>query len=185
MGSASSLAPGILLTISALAGCTASGPSYDASAGSIPVPADTARMVFFRTSESPLYSARRARIHIDDTPSGHCALDGFLVRDVAPGRHRLAVDLWDAPGECVILLEADAGEIYYFQVDSRPASYWSFATPSALADLLGGSVAVSAATGLAGLEAESYGKQCGGAFRLYPVDPARARKTLGGLRESD
>jgi hypothetical protein len=93
--------------------------------------------------------------------------------------------MWDAPGHCKILLEAAAGETYYFQVDSREASFWSFAGPTAVADALGSSLGVSIAGGIAGMTAESYGEQCGGAFRLYPVDPVTAGARLAGLRQSD
>lgn len=37
----------------------------------------------------------------------------------------------------------------------------------------------------AGSSAETYGKECGGAFRLYPVDPETALARLNDLRLSD
>ena len=175
-----------LMPLAGLTGCMAGGPVYETSQATLgPVPKASARIVFFRTRESALYPARRARVRVDEQTTGYCSLDGFLARDIAPGSHRLAVDMWDAPGHCEILLEAAAGETYYFQVDSRQASFWSFAGPMTVADALGSSIGVSVAGGIAGMTAESYGEQCGGAFRLYPVEPVTARARLAGLRQSD
>ena len=176
----------IVLPIGGLTGCMATGAAYETSpAGLQPVPETSARIVFYRTQEAALYPARRVRIRIDGETTGYCSLDGFLARDVVSGAHRLGVDMWDAPGDCEILLDARGGETYYFQVDSREASFWSFAGPMAVADAFGNGIGISIASGIGGMTAESYGKECGGAFRLYPVHPGSARERLAGMRQSD
>ena len=50
-----------------------------------------------------------------------------------------------------------------------------------------GHVVASLTAGLGAVAAESYGKACGGAFRLYPVDADTARLKLQSLKpgESD
>ena len=101
-----------------LAACAARGTGFDSSRGDISrVPEGKARVVFLRTDESLLYSARKARVLIDGEKTGGCALGGFIFRDMAPGEHRLVADTWDAPGRCEVIVTAEAGRIYYFQVD--------------------------------------------------------------------
>jgi hypothetical protein len=169
-----------------LAACAATGPDYGVRHAEISeVPETVARVVFLRTDGSLLYSARKARVLLDGEKTGACALGGFFFRDIAPGEHRLVADMWDAPGRCEVVVAAEAGRIYYFQVDPRPRSFWGFAGPAATSELLGQSVAFSIGAGVAGMTAESYGKECGGAFRLYPVDEPTALKRLAKLRLSE
>ena len=169
-----------------LAACAANGTGFDTRRGEISqVPAATARVIFFRTDESLLYSARKARVLVDGDKTGACALGGFIFRDIAAGEHRLIADMWDAPGRCEVIVTAEAGRIYYFQVDPRPRSFWSFAGPAAASDVLGQSIAFSIASGVGGMAVESYGKECGGVFRLYPVDEATAMERLATLRLSE
>lgn len=167
-------------------GCTATGPAYESEQGRVEaVDQEDTRIVFFRTADSIQYSARKARVSIDAEETGTVAPGGFIYRDLAPGAHRLKVDMWDAPGGCEILVSGARGSIYYFQVDPRQESLLGFAGPAALGEVLGQSMAVSIAAGVGGIAAESYGKECGGAFRLYPVDPDTARTRIAGLRRSD
>jgi hypothetical protein len=169
-----------------LSACAATGPSFEVEQEKIAaVGSDTARFVFYRTNDSFLYSARKSRIVIDGETTGAVALGGFFYRDVTPGRYRMKADMWDAPGNCELLLTADAGSLYYFQVDPRKESLWSFAGPAGAGDLLGAEIAVSVAAGVVGMAAESYGKECGGAFRLYPVGADAARERIAGLRLSE
>jgi hypothetical protein len=169
-----------------LAACAATGTGFDTRRDDISrVPEAKARVVFLRTDESLLYSARKARVLIDGEKTGGCALGGFIFRDIPPGEHRLVADMWDAPGRCEVIVTAEAGRVYYFQVDPRPRSFWGFAGPAAASDLLGQSMAFSIASGIGGMTAESYGKECGGVFRLYPVDEPTAMNRLAKLRLSE
>jgi len=169
-----------------LAGCVATGAVYEDVRSEITeLQHGVARLVFYRTDDSLLYSARSARVLVDGQKAGGCALGGFFYRDVSPGAHRLIADMWDAPGHCEVLLSAEAGSTYYFQVDPRPESFWAFAGPATVSDLLGQNIVFSVAAGVGGITAESYGKECGGAFRLYPVDPQTARQRLSRLRLSE
>lgn len=177
----------LLLAVSFLvSACAATGPDYERMGSDIAaVPDGVTRIVFYRTNESLLYSARKARIMIDGENAGGCALGGFFFRDLSPGDHRLKADMWDAPGHCEVLVTSETGRIYFFQVDPRQQSFWSFAGPTAVSDLLGQSIAVSVASGVGGMAVESYGAECGGVFRLYPVDEPTARERIARLRLSD
>jgi hypothetical protein len=132
-----------------------------------------------------LYSARSARISIDGETAGGCKPGGYLHRDLSPGEHRLATDMWDAPGQCEVVLNVEPGRIYYFRVDPRAESFLSFAGPLAAGELLGSSLPVATGAGIGSMAAESYGRDCGGAFRLYPVGEPSAVADLQRLRRSD
>lgn len=168
-----------------LCGCSASGPSFsDSRADLIVTSGEMARVVFFRTKESALYIARKAAIHVDDSKVGGTAYGGFHHHDVLPGEHRLRADMWDLPGTCELTLNAVAGRTYYFQVDPRQESFGAFSAAGFAASLVSGGVLADLGGGLAGAAAESYGKECGGAFRLYPVDEETALSKLSGLKLS-
>ncbi len=143
-----------------------------------------AKVVFFRTKESALYVARRAAIYIDDSKVGGTAYGGFHYHDVSPGEHLLRADMWDSPGDCELTLNAIVGETYYFQVDPRQESFGAFSAAGFAAGLISGGVLADVGGGLAGAAAESYGKACGGAFRLYPVDEKTALSKLTALKLS-
>ena len=174
-----------LLCLYAVIGCGARGPRYaESAAASASIPLEHARLVFFRTCESPLYIARRAAITIDGRKVGAAACDGFFVRDVTRGRHVISAGMWDAPGRCELALTAAAPQTYYFQVDPRAESFGAFAVAGFAASLLTGGVLSDLAGGLAGSALESYGQSCAGAFRLYPVDPETALRRLAELRHT-
>jgi hypothetical protein len=176
----------MLVSCLSVSACTATGPGYESEQGEISsVSGDAARIVFYRTPESVIYSARKARISIDGEKTGAVSMGGFIYRDVAPGQYSLTADMWDAPGGCSLLVTAEAGSLYYFQVDPRKESLWSFAGPAGASDLLGQSVAVSVAAGVGSMAAESYGRDCGGAFRLYPVAADTAQVRIADLRLSE
>jgi hypothetical protein len=178
----------VLITIAFLSagGCTAAGPLYEIEQSErISVPSTSGQVVFFRPGGIMLYSARQARIVIDGETVGGCGSGGYLMRDLVPGTYRLSSDMWDAPGRCEVVLNVEAGRVYYFRMDPRAASFLSFAGPLAAGELLASSFPVAVGAGVGGMAAESYGRACGGAFRLYPVEPSAALAELHGLRRSD
>lgn len=173
----------IFLTI--LSGCAARGPNYvDAISKATPIQDNMARIVFFRTRESALYIARKATISIDDEKVGATAYGGFHYHDVQTGIYRLRADMWDAPGRCELILDASVGQTYYFQVDPRDESFGAFAVSGFAAEMVSSGVLIGLAGGLAGSTAESLGKECSGAFRLYPVDQETANSKLLDLKLS-
>lgn len=168
-----------------ISGCTATGPEFSAIDDQVArVPDGEARVFVFRTNESKLYLARKARILIDGVHVSELARGTFYFEDLRPGEHRFMADMWDAPGACEVKLDARPGQVYYLQADPREQSFWSFVGPASAADLLGQSFMFSVASGVGGMAAESYGNACGGAFRLYPVDEAGARERIANLRFS-
>lgn len=175
----------VIFALLILCACTARGPAFPDSRADVMVASGgQAKVVFFRTKETALYVARKAAIHIDGSNVGSTAYGGFHYHDVRPGEHRLRADMWDAPGHCELTLNAEAGETYYFQVDPRQESFGAFSVAGFAAGLVSGGVLADVGGGLAGAAAESYGKSCGGAFRLYPVDEETAVSKLMDLRLS-
>lgn len=163
-------------------GCAARGPSVTDVADQIStVPDGMARLVFLRTTESALYIARDTAISLDGACVGATGYGEFLYADVAQGAHRLRADTWDMPGRCELLLEAVTHQTYYFQVDPREESFGAFALSSFVVEMISDGVLSSLVGGRLGSAAESYGKACGGGFRLYPVDPVAARSRLREL----
>ena len=148
------------------------------------VRAEEARIVFFRTRDSALYIARKATILIDGQKMGGVGYGKFQYHDVEAGEHLLRADMWDMPGECVLTLNADAGETYFFQVDPRAESFGAFAAGDVAGWVLSENVLVSVAGGVGAVAIESYGQECGGAFRLYPVDAATAKTRMDSLKRS-
>lgn len=173
----------IMLLLSA---CAASGPTFDRTAlGSEVVPDGKARFVFFRTHDSALYLARRASVSMDGKRIAMIGYGSFFIHEIDAGEHGLRADMWDMPGRCEVIVTAAAGETYYFQVDPRAASFGAFASGDLVSQLLVSNAFVSVAGGVSAVAAESYGKECGGAFRIYPVDAGTATSRLEPLRLAD
>ena len=141
--------------------------------------------MFLRTRDSGLYMARRASVSVDGQPIGRAAYGSFFVLDIDAGSHGLRADMWDMPGQCELKFTAAAGVTYYFQVDPRSESFGAFAAGDLATQFLTMNVFVNVAGGVAAVAAESYGKECGGAFRIYPVDAATAMTRLAPLRLVD
>lgn len=132
-----------------------------------------------------MYLARKAAIHVSGEKTGATAYGGFSYWIVPAGEYTLRADMWDAPGRCELIFNVGVGETYFFQVDPRSESFESFAVSGTVADLASSGAFAGLAGGLAGGAVESYGKECGGAFRLYPVDPVTGYQKLQDLRLTD
>lgn len=168
-----------------LCACAASRPTFDEAATDTEVIADgKARIVFFRTRDSALYIARQAALSMDGEKIGGVGYGSFLVHNIDAGNHGLRAGMWDMPGQCELIFAAAAGQTYYFQVDPRSESFGAFASGDLATQLLTSNVLVNVAGGVSAVAAESYGKQCGGAFRIYPVDAGTAITRLGPLRHT-
>lgn len=148
-----------------LAGCAATGPRYSEVANVQQVSASNARLVIFRTKESTQYSGRAAAVRIDGNASGSCDFGGFNTFDIAPGKHVVAVDMWDSPGKCELPVDVSGGSSYFFEVQPRLGNLLSFI-----------------GAGIIGASVESSGRQCGGAFSIAPVEAAAALSKLSELR---
>jgi hypothetical protein len=169
-----------------LCACAASGPTIDKSTlYNNAIPDGKARVVFFRTRDSALYIARRAAISLDSERIGGIGYGGFFFQDIDTGNHGLRADMWDMPGRCELIFTAAAGESYYFQVDPRSESLGAFASGDLATQFFTSNVLVNIAGGVSAVAAESYGKDCAGAFRIYPVDAGTAITRLGPLRLTD
>ena len=159
----------ILIFTIIITGCAATGPSFLEVKSDIEnLSKEKARVVFYRTKESSLYLARKAPVDINNKQVGACAYGGFFYLDIPEGRHSIKTEIWDMPGECELFLNAESGSTYYLQVDPRMESFTAF--------MLGGIV---------GNAIEGSGKQCSGAFKLYPASKEIAEKKLVNLRLSE
>lgn len=169
-------------------GCTATqsaGTAEPAAAitvlSQVPIPERMARFVFLRTRDSKLYVARSAPVYMGDGKLGSTAYGRYFQRDVPAAEHRLQVRTRDAPGRCEVVVDAREGQTYYFMIDPRAESFRAFIGGDAMATLLGQGMWVALAGGLAATGLESYAQDCGGLFRLYPIDEQRALAALAGL----
>jgi hypothetical protein len=159
----------IVLMLITITGCAANGPTYESMQNEISKTGeDQAMLVFFRTKGSGLFRGRSAPIDLDNKETGSCSYGGFFYRDISQGEHSIKTEIWDMPGECEVILHAQAGETYYFKVDPRDESFTAF--------MLGGVV---------GNAIEGSGKQCSGAFKLYPASEEIAKEKMAGLKQSE
>jgi hypothetical protein len=125
---------------------------------------------------------RNARLRVDGVERGALQTGEFRFYNLGAGEHNISTDIWDVAGSCQVNIALEAGQTLYFQVDPRRANFWSFAGPALAVDLLMESVSLALPIGLATSAAESYGKVCGGAFLLYPVDAESAQPRLLNLK---
>jgi hypothetical protein len=166
--------------------CAASGPTYDAAVfDNESIPNGQARIVLLRTRDSGLYIARQASVSLDGERIGGLGYGAFFVHNIGAGNHGLRADTWDMPGQCEVIFTAAGGETYFFQIDPRSESFGAFAAGDLATQLLSMNVLVNVAGGLSAVATESYGRECGGAFRIYPVDADTAVARLGTLRLAD
>lgn len=166
-----------------LSACSTNGVTFDkAIADTEATPDGKARIIFLRTRDSALYIARKAAIALDGDKIGEAGYGSFFIYDIGAGSHRLRADMWDMRGQCELVFSATAGETYYFQVDPRAESFGAFASGDLATQLFTTNVFINTAGGFSAAAAESYGKQCGGAFRIYPVDAGAALPRLRSLQ---
>ncbi len=175
----------LLLLAATLGACATQGVRYpDSPAGSKPVPPQAARVTVYRANDSLLYVARSARLKLDGNDVGALWAGRFKVFELSPGHHALVADMWDAPGRWELSFEARAGTACYFKVAPRTASF-ATGTPgiALMNDTPGGAIKGSALM-LAGMAAESAGKEHGGAFSIVAVEQPVALPDLMDLWES-
>lgn len=159
---------GVVAAASALAACAPTVVPPPAPDGAAPAqPGATAWLELARPRD-PQLALRMARVHLDDRPLTALAAGERRRIAVRPGRHRLAVDLWDQPGHCEIEIEMALGQTLALKVSPRREAL-AAATPGALVPdpLLGAAALVT------GQAAESTGRRCGGAFRIERQEAAR------------
>lgn len=159
---------GVVAAASALAACAPTVVPPSAPDGAAPAqPGATAWLELARPRD-PQLAMRMARVHLDDRPLTALAAGERRRLEVPPGRHRLAVDLWDQPGHCEMVVEIAAGQTLALKVSPRCEAL-AAATPGALVpDPLLGAAAL-----VAGQAVESTGRRCGGAFRIEIQEAAR------------
>ena len=166
-----------------LAGCTTvEAPKTNDHASPIADVLPTARLTIYRPSSSVQYAGRSASLKLNAKSIGGISSGDFRVVEVPPGSHSLEADMWDAPGRCTITFTVRAGESAYFEVAPRLANL-AAGTPGAVLPAAGAAgTLVGGAVMLAGMSAESSGKQCGGAFSIEQTASEVASMRLGSLR---
>ena len=145
---------------------------------------DSARLLVFRVADTPQYAMRTAGLSIDDAVQADLAPGQFRSFTVAPGRYRVAAELWDVPGRCELLVEVTGGSERYFEVSPRAANAAAM-LPGALVPVNSfATLLASGAVMMSGLAVESAGKACGGAFRVVELPAEQALSRLSTLRAS-
>jgi hypothetical protein len=107
----------VLAVLQIVAGCTASGANfYDTPFATQPVPADKARIIFYRDSD---INFRAATIGIDGSGVGAVDHDGFIVAEVDPGEHKISAWVRGFFQEFVTGMSFEPGKPYYIRVSQR------------------------------------------------------------------
>jgi hypothetical protein len=156
-----------ILTIPLLlfTGCASLGPLYPEASKTIPrITPSHVRVYFLRTNEHSLYLGRNAAVTIGENNGGSCPKGGFFYRDINPGKYIIKTDMWDLPGSCKLVLNAKAGDVYYFEITPRMKSYTTFLT-----------------TGFLGNAIEASAQDCSGAFAIVPIPEEEAINKLSKL----
>lgn len=171
-----------------LTGCAATGVRYDQTdIGKQDVQPRVARLTVIRTQDSSLYSARAAALKLDGASIGGIDFGGFRVLEIAPGKHKLATDMWDSPGLCELEFEARAGMTTFFEVTPRKESFFAGMPGMVLATstTTPAGVAAGIAAMIGGVAAEAASVECGGAFSIREIEPSSALPRLSTLRASN
>jgi hypothetical protein len=178
--------PALMVLGILLAGCAATGAHFeDHAAATELVRPGMSRVVVYRLEGFHKYTVG-ATVKLDGVEVGALEVNGFLSKDLAPGKHVLGVDLSLEPGVCTLPFEMPAGDTGYFLVAPRGENAAARA-PGAIGFMLSQTILGGVASELvsdASAAVESAGKQCGGPFALVRVVPAAALPVLTGLRES-
>ena len=169
----------IAIVAMSLSACAANGLPYSEHPASSVVLDGLAKVTIFRENDTLLYSARTARIVIDGEREGRLAMGGFRTFTVPPGSHVFTVKMWDTPGTCELTADIQPDVEYFYEVTPRVVSY-DASMPAALVGTSPAGVLFGA--GLSSVE--SAGKDCGGAFSIVPVEPAKALPRVAALRAS-
>jgi hypothetical protein len=175
----------VLALTGLLSACAGGGVGYaEFAAGAPAVATDSIRLVVFRAADTPQYSVRSASIRLDDADVGGLAPGAYKAFTVAPGVHRLLVDMWDVPGRCELSVEVGGGSEHFFEVSPRGAN--AVATLPMLLIPINSFAGwlTSGAVMMGGQTAESAGKQCGGAFSIVELERPAAIAKLSTLRAS-
>lgn len=145
---------------------------------------DSATLLVFRAADTPQYAVRSASLVVDDVAQPGLAPGQFQRFHVAPGRHRIVVEMWDVPGRCELVVDVAGGSERYFEVSPRPAQ--AVATlPMVLVPVNSlGTLLASGAVMMTGLTVESAGKACGGAFEVVEQPGEHAQPRMASLRAS-
>lgn len=163
-----------------LIGCAANGSKYEDTIASLSTPADDASRLFILRPKESGIPAGIAHIRVGSERVASVKARGFVVVDVAVGRHTLEVDDLQTVGSCRLTVEVEGGREYYFGLSSRQSNIWAGIAGSMLDDGAGGMLG-----GMTGEAIESSGKECGGAVAITPLDKDVAIAELQKLHYSE
>jgi len=193
-----------ILSCGVLAGCAAQGARYSEVAKD-PVASGKSRIVLLRPNNRyDDYSLSKAVVKLNDAKAGKLAYGGFLQLDVDAGDVAVKVQAKNALyGTCELRFATEPGATVYLDVAPRTASVVAGAIGTlagaaavnapAEAGLnqvpLGQGAAETAVGGTVGdaaaSAAESYGKTCGGPYKLTPLHASAALEQLEKLTSSE
>jgi len=152
----------ILVLVSFVSGCAATGPSYTSVKSTIPqLQSEQARLYFLREG-SFANSGLTARVHLNGTKVMDLNMDGFAYVDRPAGNVLIMIDAPLNFGEARQMLTVESGKTYYFFVANNSSNI--------MAGAIGG--AIGAAT------------EGGGRFLFYQIPEAMALDQLKTKKKS-
>jgi len=98
----------------ALAGCTASGPTYSSLPEQKP-DKGMAQLVVYRPN-GLAYAARRPTVEINSIKTCDLPAGGFFIKNVKPSEITITSSFWDAPGTSRFTTEAVSGKTYHIRI---------------------------------------------------------------------
>jgi hypothetical protein len=106
----------IVVVVSFVSGCAATGPSYTSIKTTIPqLTSDQARLYFLREG-SFMGAGITARVRLNGTHVADLNTDGFAYADSPPGNVLIMIDASLNPGEAKQTIKIESGKTYYFLV---------------------------------------------------------------------
>jgi len=109
----------IVVVVSFVSGCAATGPSYTSIKTTIPqLTSDQARLYFLREGEFT-NAGLTARVHLNGAKVVDLNMDGFAYADHQAGEVLIMIDASLNPGEAKQTIKIESGKTYYFSVSNN------------------------------------------------------------------
>ncbi|MBX3636771.1 MAG: hypothetical protein KF683_15475 [Rubrivivax sp.] len=103
----------------AVAGCAPTAPAPTGPAAADGPGTSAMAWLALQRPVDPQLARRMARVHLDDRALTALAAGERRRVAVPTGRHRVAVDLWDEPGQCEVEFDLAAGQTVMLRVSPR------------------------------------------------------------------
>jgi hypothetical protein len=171
----------VMLVVSALTGCAASGELYnDVLKKQVAVDAEKGKLIFFRNTSTMAASGVAARVMVDNANLKYVSYGGFTIYPVPPGPYHLSVHLGVETNRCQMRVSVSPGEELFFELKPNKERIFSEA-------ISGGINAGFAHKGIYGAPApyqEGAVPVCGSYFSMVQRSREDALRELESIRET-